>query len=283
MKFRRIITAYLILMIAVAFSGCAKKPSSDGIVLARVSNRTVTLGELESRIAKMPSYYQKIIEKDKKRYLDDMIIEMLLYEEAARRGLERDKEVKEVIAEAKRKILIAKFVKTEIEDKLKVPDEEVKSFYESHREEFKAPALWRASHILVSNEREAKDLLDQLSKGASFEELAKAHSIDATASRGGDIGYFRVGQLVPDFEKGCLKLNVGENSGILNTQFVYNIIKLTYKKEPTIENYEKVKKIIESELKKKKRSEVFDKLIAGLKEKYSVKIEDEASKLLETK
>lgn len=269
----------IFLTLTLGATGCAKKPSSGDKVLATVSNRSVTLRELDSRITKMPPYYQRIVEKNKKRYLDDIIVEMLLYEEAARIGLEKDREVRDLLAEAKKKIMITKFVKIKVEDNIKVPEEEMKAFYDLHKEEFKAPPLWRASHILVPTEKEAQDILDQLSKGASFEELAKAHSTDATAGRGGDIGYFKTGQLVPDFEKECLKLEVGQTSGILHTQFGYHIIKLTDKKEPVAESYEKVKRLIEGELKKKKRSELFDRLVSELKDKYNVKIEDDGLKL----
>ncbi len=263
-----------LIFLAIAPIGCAKKPSKGDKIVARVSNKFITLKEFNSKIDKMPSYYRNIIEKNKKKYLDEMIIEMLFYEDAVRKGVDRDREVKEVVREAKKKIVIAKFLKNEVEDNIKVTDDESREFYEAHKEEFKAPPLWRASHILVATEKEAQDTKDALAKGESFEELAKARSMDATASRGGDIGYFRVGQLVPDFEQVCLKLNVGEVSPIVHTQFGYHVIKLTDKKEPQVEEYEKVKRAIESELKKGKRKDLFDKLVTSLREKYGVEINE---------
>jgi peptidyl-prolyl cis-trans isomerase C len=266
--------------VAIACAGCAKKPSGDGKILARVSNKFITMKEFKARIAKMPPYYRNIVEKNEKRYLDDMIVEMLFYEEAVRSGLTKDKEVQDVINEARKKILIAKFIKTEVEDKIKVTDEEMRQFYEANKDKFKSPPLWRASHILVGTEQQARDILAELSKGANFEDLARAHSMDATATRGGDVGYFRLGQVVPDFEKACLKLNVGELSDVVHTQFGYHVIKLTDKKEPMIESYDRVKAAIESELKKGKRSELFDKLVLKLRGKYGVEIKEDAVKSL---
>ena len=150
----------------------------------------------------------------------------------------------------------------------------MKKFYDEHKDEFKTPEMWRASHILVADEKEAKAMLDELAKGAKFEDLARAHSIDATASRGGDVGYFRAGQLIPDFEKACLKLDVGQTSGIVQTQFGYHIIKLTDKKEPGVKSYEEAKRAIEAELKKKKRSELFNALVLRLKNKYGVEVNE---------
>lgn len=263
--------------------GCGKKPDKGDKVIVQISNRAITLKDFNSRISKMPPYYRNIIEKNKRRYLDDMIMENVFYEEAARKGLANDKEVKDLLNEAKRKILITKFIKNEVESNVKVSEEEMRNFYEEHQDDFKTPELWRASHILVANEKEANDLLAEITGGASFEELARKHSIDATSSRGGDIGFFRQGQLVPDFEKACLKLEVGKVSEVVHTQFGYHIIKLTDKKMPYPESYEKVRRSIELELKRKKQGELFDHLLDQLKGKYSVHINEEALKDIENK
>jgi len=272
----------LICLAILALDGCAKKQAQDEKVLAKVSNRVITVKDLNTRIAKVPTYYQGVVEKNKKRYLDETIIEMLFYEEAIRLGIDKDKETREVINEAKKKIIIAKFIKEEVEDKIKVTEKETKLYYDEHKDEFKSPQLWRASHILVGTEQEAKDIRAELAKGAKFEDLAGKYSTDATASRGGDVGYFRMGQLVPEFENACAKLEVGQTGNILHTQFGYHIIKLTDRKEPVIEDFEKVKPLVESELKRRKRSELFDKLVMDLKKKYGVQIEEDVYKYLDT-
>ena len=273
--------ALSIFIFGLISTGCARKESPDDRVLVKVSNRVITLKEFKARIAKMPSYYRDVVEKNKKRYLDEMIMETLLYEEAVRNGADRDKEVREVIADAKKKIVMAKYIKNEVEDNIKVTDSEAKQYYEYNKDKFKTPELRRASHILVATEKDAQDILDALSKGSSFEELAKTRSMDATASRGGDIGYFKQGQVVPDFENVCLKLDVGQTSGIVHTQFGYHIIKLTDKKESAVESYDKAKRAIEEELKKRKRAELFDSLVTRLKEKYGVDIKEDVFNSLE--
>jgi len=278
---------YIIIFILVSAAyfalacGCSRKPASDNTVLAKVSNRFITLGNFNARFAKLPSYYQGVVEKSKKRYLDDMIVEMIFYEEAIRKGVDKDKELQEVINEAKKKIIVAKMIKNEVDDKAGVSEAEMRKFYEDNKNEFKTPPMWRASHILVATDKEAADILNELSQGGNFEELARMHSIDATASRGGDIGFFRIGQLVPDFENACMKLEVGQTSAVIHTKFGYHIIKLTDKREPSVEEFDKVKRAIEGELKRRKRSDLFDKLISDLKKKYGVEIKENASKILE--
>ena len=83
----------------------------------------------------------------------------------------------------------------------------------------------RARHILVSHEYEAKDIQRKLNEGKSFEELARDHSLCGSASAGGDLGEFSTGMMVPTFEKALLKLNPGEISDIVRTQFGFHLIK----------------------------------------------------------
>jgi len=272
-----------VIICLAAVSGCGKDKARDKRVLAKVSSRTITVEDFDSRIENIPAYYRNIVKQNKKRYLNEIILETLFYEDAIRKGLDKDKEVRDILTEAKKKILVSKLIKNEVDDKLDIPESDVMKLYEERKSELKTPELWRASHILVADEAQAKLILDELLKGASFDELAKKYSIDATASRGGDIGYFRAGQLVPEFEKACMKLDVGQTGEILRTQFGYHIIKLTGKKDPAIQNFKEARSALESELKKKKRSELFDEMVLKLKDRYGVNIEEDVFESIDGK
>lgn len=278
----RYITLFVILPLAV-LAGCGREPSFEDKALVTIADKSITIKDFKNKLSKLPKHYQVVAEKNKKNLLDDMIVESLFLEDAVRKGLDKDKEIKDILVEARKKIIIAKFVKTEVDDKVKVSEDEMKAFYEEHKDEFKTPEMWRASHILVASEGEAKDVVAELSKGSLFEDIARAKSIDATSSRGGDVGYFRKGQVVPEFENTCTSLSVGQTSAIVHTQFGYHIIKLTDKKNEAFEPYESAKPKIENALKLKKRDELFDKLVVSLKEKYRVRVEDDAIKSLEAK
>jgi len=282
MKLYRYITLVVILPLAV-LAGCGRERSVEDKTLATVADKSITIKDFKTKFSKLPKHYQAVAEKNKKNLLDDMIVESLFLEDAVRKGIDNDKEIKDILVEARKKIIIAKFVKTEVDDKVEVSEDEMKSFYEEHKDEFKSPEMWRASHILVASEGEARDVLSELSKDRSFEDIARAKSIDATSSRGGDVGYFRLGQVVPEFENTCLNLNVGQTSAIVHTQFGYHIIKLTDKKNEDLEPFESAVPKIENALKLKKRNELFDKLVVSLKEKYRVRVEDDAIESLEAK
>jgi len=85
----------------------------------------------------------------------------------------------------------------------------------------------RASHILVTNEPFCKELIERIKKGESFEALAAQFSKCPSGKKGGDLGSFGKGQMVPQFENAAFKLKVGEISGPVKTQFGYHIIKKT--------------------------------------------------------
>ena len=86
-----------------------------------------------------------------------------------------------------------------------------------------------ALHILVKEEKLAQDLLEQIKNGADFGKLAKKHSICPSGKRGGDLGEFRQGQMVPAFDKVVFSCPVLEPTGPLHTQFGYHIIKVLYR------------------------------------------------------
>ena len=83
-----------------------------------------------------------------------------------------------------------------------------------------------ALHILVKEEKLALDLLEQIKNGADFGKLAKKHSICPSGKRGGDLGEFRQGQMVPAFDKVVFSCPVLEPTGPLHTQFGYHVIKV---------------------------------------------------------
>lgn len=89
---------------------------------------------------------------------------------------------------------------------------------------------WKASHILVKERPLAERLLKQIRQGARFEALARDFSTCPSKSKGGDLGWFGPGKMVPKFEQACTKMGVGSISPVVQTQFGYHIIKLTGKR-----------------------------------------------------
>ncbi|MDI6890156.1 MAG: peptidylprolyl isomerase [Thermodesulfovibrionales bacterium] len=173
--------------------------------------------------------------------------------------------------------LIGLLLEKEIESKAKVSDQEVKYYYEKHREDFAPVSQLKASHIVVKTEKEAKKILERLKKGEDFAQIAKKNSIDTvSAKNGGDLGFLSRGQMVPEFEAAAVRLKSGEISEPIKTKFGYHIIKVTDKKLGRVIEFEKIKDLISQNLSAQKQKEVFDSYIEGLKKSYKVEINKEA-------
>lgn len=83
----------------------------------------------------------------------------------------------------------------------------------------------RCAHILVEKEPLAREILAKIGRGESFSKLAEQYSIDGSRRRGGDLGMFKRGVMVKEFEAAAFSLEKGQVSGIVKTQFGYHIIK----------------------------------------------------------
>lgn len=260
----------LLIAAAAATYGCGNAKSKP---IATVNGRAITVGDFEKRVSKMPAYYKTLAGNRKKDFLDDMINEQLIYKEAVKRGINRDPEVKELLDEAKRKILIARLMEIEA-GKSAVTEDKIKRFYDMHKNDFVTPLKLRASHIMVETEAEANDILQKLKDGDDFAQLAKEHSKDPSKDRGGDIGYFIKGQLMPEIEEICFKLQVGQTSDIIKTKFGYHIIRLTDKIEPRTVELSEVKDAIEKELKDSAQQRALNDLVKNLRSKARVKINE---------
>lgn len=182
----------------------------------------------------------------------------------------------------KKGIAIQKLIETQIADKIKISDKESKAFYDTNPDRFKQPEQIKASHILIKVEpgademkkseakQKIKNIQQKLDKGEDFAALAKEFSECPSKNKGGDLGYFRRGQMVKPFEDAAFALKAEKVSDIVETQFGYHIIKVIDKKpEKTIE-YENVKKDLAQHLKQEKTNQEVKIYIQKLIEKSKI-------------
>ena len=252
------------------------KKTDNSNVLARFDNETVTESEFLKKVAALPKAIQAVASDRKKDLVEDIAAEHFLLKEAKRRGLDKDPDVQDLLQTAQKKILIARLVEKEIDDKIRVDSQQIAKYYEFHQEEFMTPLLLRASHILVKTEEEANAVKAALDAGADFEETARQKSSDATAIRGGDLGFFQKGQFVPEFEQAVFAMKKGELSAPVKTMFGYHLIKLSDRVEPRLRELKAVSNIVEERLVREKRSKTFKEFVAKLKGNTKVEIDEKA-------
>jgi parvulin-like peptidyl-prolyl isomerase len=192
-------------------------------------------------------------------------------------GLDKDPEVLKQLS-LMRENLVANAQLQKIEKGIAVNDEDLKKAYDAHKNEYEQV---KARHILVAfkgspaaqegkpelTEEQAKakaeDLRKQLVAGASFEELAKKESDDVgSGSRGGDLGSFGRGQMVPEFEQAVFGGKAGDVTPVVRTQYGYHIIKI---EEHNTTAFDQVKANLEKEARQEKLQARLDEMKAAAK------------------
>jgi peptidyl-prolyl cis-trans isomerase C len=175
-----------------------------------------------------------------------------------------------------------KLLKKEMEGKVeKVTEQSAKGYYDENAKKFTNEEQAKASHILIDTRGkdeagkaeakvQAEDILKQVKDGGDFAELAKAHSSCPSKSKGGDLGYFEKGRMVPEFSQAAFALKVGEVSDVVETQFGYHIIKLTDLKEAGVLKFEEEKDKIMETLESNQKKEFAGKFIEGVKSEAKV-------------
>lgn len=156
-------------------------------------------------------------------------------------------------------------------DGVEVTDEEIQAQYDRQNTEL------NARHILVADAETAATVKEQLDGGADFAELAQEYSSDGSAAEGGDLGWFGVGAMVPEFEQAAYDLEVDEISEPVQSQFGFHIIQVTEKRElEGAEPLEGQEEDIRSELAMQNADQAaLLPKIAALMEEANVEIQDE--------
>ena len=242
-------------------------------VLAVVEGKEIKASQLNLLIDQAPDDQQAQFRthEGRRQLLNEMIGQELFYLEGKDNHIEDTEEYQKEFEEMKEKFLksymISHFM-TEID----VPDEEVRAYYDENPKQFIAPDHVRASHILVPAEQQAIDIIEEIkSEKKTFEQAAKDYSLDMTKDKGGDLGYFPKGKMVPVFEQAAFSLDVGEMTDKpVKSEFGYHIIKVTDKKIGETAPYSAVKDSPKKYLLGMKQNRAYINKIEDLKEIYKV-------------
>lgn len=289
MSVEHVVRVGAVMILALSLFACKPGPTGEtkkkGDVLAEVNGKAITTEDFKSEVDRLPPYLRPMVQSNegKKELLDSMVVREIILEQAKKDGIDKSKEVADRLEDMRKRLIVETFLKKKVEKEAQVSDADMRKFYDENKEKFKSGEQVKASHILVKSEKEAQDILAQLKSGASFEELAKKYSTDSSASKGGDLGWFPQGAMVPEFEKVAFSLKEGETSGVVKTNFGYHIIKVTGKRPAGIRSFDEVKEQIKSTLLPTKQQEVFQKMKEELKKTSKVSIKEDVLKNLDLK
>ncbi len=290
MSYRKLIVIAAILSLA-GLTGCktktageaGKSTKSAGQTLVDVNGIVITTADFKKELENLPPYLKPMAESPdgKKQLIDTMVVRELVLKEAQKEGLDKSQAVADKLEELKKQVILQAYVKKKVEEQANLTDADLQKFYDQNKDKFTTGEQVRASHILVKTEPEAKEILQKLKGGANFEELARKNSIDAAAgAKGGDLGWFSKGTMIPEFEKVAFGLKEGELSGVVKTQFGYHIIKATGKRPAGVRSFAEVKDQIREQLLPQKQQEVLKKITEDTKKTVKYTINEEALKSL---
>lgn len=201
---------------------------------------------------------------------DQVVMREIFAQEAERRGVGASADFRMKMELARQSILIGELFE-EQNRRNPINDDAAKAEYEKIKAR-EGGAEYRARHILVEKEDEAKALLAQLKSGAKFEELAKKHSKDpGSGERGGDLDFAKADSYVPEFGQAMTKLKKGETTeSPVKSQFGWHIIKLEDTREAPFPPFEEVKDQVKRALGQQRLQEYQQGLIKAAKTDYKL-------------
>lgn len=224
------------LLIVAAALACNRKPITPPDVIARVGERMLTLADFKRYLERNAGTELAQLQPEvASAVLDQYIEEILLSEYAAKRGIEVPADVIAAAVrsdagatviekrdEMRRQRLLAS-ISAEIGEP---SDEQVRGYYDQHRNEFRSDEEVNVRQILVNDEKVANDIAAKLRAGEAFEDLSVEHSRAANAQRGGEIGWVSRGELPKMFEEEIFALKPGQTSAVIKTDNSFHLFKV---------------------------------------------------------
>jgi peptidyl-prolyl cis-trans isomerase C len=233
--------AIWVIPLVVLLAGCGKE--SDKRVLAKVNETRITASDLQKEMDQLPFHSRAMLQSGQAqgKLLEEMIKRELLMQEAEKRKLASQPEIRARLEETRRSILLNALLTQEIRDKIKIGEPEVRGYFDKHRDELETSEI-HLKQILLADPKEAEEVHARLLKQESFEDLARQYSQDkVSAAKGGDLGFVSRGQMLPELERVAFSLKAQEVSGIIKSPKGYHILKLTDRKKTISLNYEQIK------------------------------------------
>jgi peptidyl-prolyl cis-trans isomerase C len=256
--------------------------NADPIVIA-AGDLTIRQSEFETALKTLPEQYQQYASgPGRKQFAEDYLRMKMLASAGTKAGLDKNPEVVQQLA-LMRENLVANAQLKKLEDDIKITDADLKKVYETNKGQYEQV---KARHILIAfkgspaaqegkpelTEEQAKTkaeaLRTQIVAGkAKFEEVAQKESDDVgSGSRGGDLGEFNRGQMVPEFETAAFAAKAGDVTPVVRTQFGYHIIKV---EEHGMTAFDQVKPTLERNERQTRLQAALEKMKADAKPTFN--------------
>ena len=245
-------------LVAFTVTAAAAQDAGRDTVIATVNGVDITLGEMIVTRAQLPSQYQQLPDDVLwEGVLDQLVQQQLL---AAQLG-EPTAQIALLLATQKRSLMAA-----EVIDRLTnqaITDEALEAAYNARFANAAAEEEYSAAHILVDTREEAEAVVARLEGGADFAETAKEISSGPSGPNGGDLGWFGIGMMVPEFETAVIALEVGQISEPVQTQFGWHVIILNDKRQKEAPTLDQVRDELAAQIQQEAIAKALEDLIAA--------------------
>lgn len=241
-------------------------------ILANVGGMPITDEDVNEFLRELGPRAQSYMNPEgRKVVLNQLVASKLLLLDAKRNLLEAEPEFKAQLARLKESLL-ASYATEKVISSVSVSDKDAEEYYNKNKEQFVTGETVNASHILVDSEEKANEILAKINAGEiSFEDAAAEYSSCPSKAKGGNLGDFGRGQMVPEFDTAVFEMAEGElTSTPVKTQFGYHLIKLNSKKESEEMPFESIASEIKEALLAEKRRSAYESKINQLKILYPV-------------
>jgi peptidyl-prolyl cis-trans isomerase C len=249
--------------------------------LVKINDVSISMEEFHQMLEKQPleGKMKLLSEKETRDFLENYVIPReVLYQEAKKKGFDKNKEILAKVEDFRKAMVIDALIEEMLKGRSEPTEEEIQRYYKENKSLFIEPLEVKIRHIVVNSEPVLKEVLTRLSRGESFEKLARTYNIDRTRDDGGNLGYIRRGQLAPSFaqfeEAAFSLMKKGDISEVIRTPYGYHIIRLEDMREPTLRPLNQVKERIRFFLQPKKRQDAYLEYVKEAKSKAKILINE---------
>ncbi len=252
---------------------CFKKNFKEYVAI--VDGEPITKLEFDEQIEKLPPFARKRYEtpEGKRDLLNILIERKLMVKEAEAKKLYLKSNVRKQLEDARARILQRALYEEEVKKRVKVSEDEVKKYYQEHKEEFKVPGKAKVRRIVVKDKKLAEEILKKIHNGEPFDSLAMKYSITPDAKKGGLLTGITSQARPKELATWAFKLKPGEVSGVIPlSDGNYMILKVESMEPPRYKTLDEVKMLIMNRIKRQKERELWEKFKKELYKKHEVEI-----------
>ncbi|HVE86344.1 MAG TPA: peptidyl-prolyl cis-trans isomerase [Myxococcales bacterium] len=171
-------------------------------------------------------------------------------------------------------LAVEKLFEQHVYPRVAVTEEELRDYYEAHKDQLGEPEQVRAAQIVVKGVDEARRIQAQLKEGKKFGDLARKYSLSADAKVGGDLGFFPRGVMPEKFDEVAFSLSAGQTSDVVETEYGFHLFKVLEKKPARHKELNEVRKQIEAKLLEEKRSRAQADYLKALRDKAQIQVNE---------